>query len=88
MKGFVRALVQMTKPWWNRKNLASEKLKMRNENWKMSYGKCFALTLFIVTAHAAYWILPQALVFQLSIASGGKIHGGSGIINQSERAAT
>ena len=35
-----------------------------------------------------YCILPHALVFQLSIASGGKIHGGSGIINHSESAET
>ena len=37
-------------------------------------------------ALTGYWILPQALVFQLSIASSGKIHGGSGIISSSESA--
>ena|SRR5438309_1226579 len=36
----------------------------------------------------AYWILPHALVFQLSIASGGRIHGGNGIISHSASAKT
>src|SRR6266403_6164790 len=35
-----------------------------------------------------HWILPHALVFQLSIASGGRIHGGNGIISHSASANT
>src|SRR5258707_11176955 len=35
-----------------------------------------------------HWILPHALVFQLSIASGGRIHGGNGIISHSASAKT
>jgi hypothetical protein len=40
------------------------------------------------TFSLAYCILPQALVFQLSMASGGRIHGGNGIISHSESANT
>src|SRR5882724_11076889 len=35
-----------------------------------------------------YWILPQALVFQLSMASSPRIHGGNGINSNSESALT
>src|SRR2546428_6584534 len=40
------------------------------------------------SAFILYCILPQALVFQLSIASAGRIHGGKGINKKSERATT
>ena len=43
---------------------------------------------FCLLSSPFYWILPQALVFQLSIASSPKIQGGSGINNNSESALT